>query len=381
VFEVDKKLDGRWRAFDTDCFVEVLRNNSQYHIPWTREYLGFHRTPRHQLTEAGNEIFTSYGRSLEDLINRRSIAYQTETGSVQTNIQTYQGFTHKFGPGDDVMKSYVRQNIGPDANDLQRFRPGKMDGFLVMGDTSQAPVWEGDRSFKNLRETVMEIGDATGVDFDVQLVTFDPPTFIFTTYYPQLGTDRSQTNPPVVLSPDNQNVKTIDYTVSRTDEVTTAIVLGQVIDFGPSQNPNTPGKLVTHRSNYSAHSIEADASPWNDIELIRDARSASSQIALRNEVDNVFATLGPHESFVVTPLANANFQYGRDYFFGDRVIVKLGDVMRIKKVVGVTIGSGGDQEGEALSIELGDVAATPTVMDIFRNINNRISLLEHKGDL
>lgn len=433
-FELDKTLDPRWELFTTDSFIEVLRSDAQYSIPWTREYLGFHRTPKHSLTEAGNNIFTSYGRSLEDLLGRRSVAYQTGTGSTLILPGIYVGLTNKLGPADDIMKAFVRENIGVDANNAIRMRPGKVDNFLVGDDTSQGAVWEGDRSYKNLREVCTEIAEATGVDYSVQLVTFDPPTFIFQTHFPIRGTDRSQTNPPVILSPDFQNVKTVDYTVSRTDEANVAIVLGTVTTFVPSPDPALPGTLIPDRvvlfetlsggvqsliqTNgtiipilvpipesgttaqapvippsgalptglvekqiiYTSTAFGAQDSPWNDIEIIRDVRSEGTQQALLNSANDIFATLGPRESFIVTPLVGSNVQYGRDYFFGDRILVKFGNVTRIKKIVGVSMSSS-DQGGEQLSLELGDISPTPGLLDAFRNLSNRIASIEHKGDL
>lgn len=378
IFELDKNKDNRWQLFNTDSFVEVLRNNTQFGIPWTREYIGFHRTPKQSLTEAGNSIFTSYGRSLEDLLSRRFIAYQTGAGEVQNGV--FVDFTHKIGAGDNVMKAFVRENIGSSANNVNRFRDGTMVNFQVAPDTTQAPLWDGERSFKNLRETIIEISGAVGVDFNVGLVTLDPPTFIFNTYFPLLGVDRTQTNPPVVLSPSYQNVRSVDYTVSRTDEINVAIVLGDVATFVPNPDPNKPASLVGIRNVYRARTVEADASPWNDIEFIKDARSSDNQQALQNVANELFATLGPRESFVVVPLANSNVQYGRDFFFGDKILVKYGDVTRVKKVVGVGINSSGDG-GEDLKLELADVAATPSLLDVFRNIANRLSSVEHQGDL
>lgn len=386
VFEIDKHIDNRWQLFTTDSFIEVLRSDMQYNLPWTREFLGFHRTPKHSLTEAGNETFTSYARSLEDLTSRRSVAYQTGTGETPVNPSLpnngiFTGYTYKLGHADDVLKDYVRQNMTIDANNLVRLRPGFMPGFLVGASLSQAKVWEGDQSYKVIREVATSLAEASQFDWSVDLVTLDPPTFIFNTHYPDLGTDRTITNPPVILSPDYQNVKTLDYTVSRTDEVNVAIVLGQVDGFVPNPDPNKPGSLIGQRSIYSTSTAEALESPWNDIELIRDERSAKSEQALITASNEIFATLGPRESFIVTPLVGSNFQYGRDYFFGDRILVKYGDVTRVKKVVGVTIVSGGGTDGEQLTIELADLSPQATVQDVFRNLSNRISTIEHKGDL
>lgn len=434
VFEIDKTLDNRWQLFTTDSFVQVLRSDAQYGIPWTQEYLGFHRSPKHSLTEAGNNIFTSYGRSLEDLLSRRSVAYQTGTGSSVILPGIYVGFTHKLGPADDIMKAFVRQNVGSDANNLIRLRPGKIANFLVDDDHSLGAVWEGDRSYKVIREVCTEIAEAAGVDYSVQLVSFNPPTFIFMTHFPIRGIDRSQTNPPVILSPDFQNVKTVDYTVSRTDEANVAIVLGTVTVFVPAPDPALPGTLIPDRivridtlsggvqsltqtqgtiipvlvpitANgqpaqapvippsgqlptgevekqivYTSVAFGSTDSPWNDIELIRDVRSEGTQQALLNAANDIFATLGPKESFIVTPLVGSNVQYGRDYFFGDRILVKFGNTVRVKKVVGVSMTSS-DQGGEQLTIELGDISPTPGLLDAFRNLSNRISSIEHKGDL
>jgi hypothetical protein len=383
-FKLDKRLDNRWQLFGLDCFVEVMRQDQANGIGWTQEYLGFHRTPQHSLTETGNRIFTSYGRSLEDILNRHSVAYQSFAA---TNAPYF--YANKTGPADNVMKAFVRDNFGPGANNSSRLRDGSRIAITVPDDTSQAPTWQGERAYRKVYDVITEISQAAAVDFSIEMLSMSPPTFIFHTFYPLRGTDRSLLNPPTILSDERQNVKSIDYTTSRTDEANIAIIVGSVQNYIPDPNPNQPGKVVGHRVVFTGTSHGVFDSPWNDIEIVRDARNDETTQALSNIADQAYATLGAHESFVVTPLNYSNAQYGKHFFLGDKLIVSMDGTQRIKRVVGVSINSGGDSDsggnmGETLSIELGDVVATFTgnpIMDAFRNISTRIDTLEHQGNL
>jgi hypothetical protein len=188
-----------------------------------------------------------------------------------------------------------------------------------------------------------------------------------------------------MISDTRQNVKTMSLTESRTDEVNVAIIVGKVENYIPALGGG--GQVIAHRVVFTGQSFGADDSPWNDIEIVRDARNDESTLALSSAADQAYATLGAKESFIVTPLQSSTLQYGRDYSFGDKVLVNFEGKTRIKKVVGVSINSGGDSSGDAssmgesLAIELSDVDAPPNLIDAFHNISSRIDTLEHQGNL
>lgn len=383
VFKIDKKKDNRWQLFDEDVFVELLRSNTQYGIPWTREYIGFHITPQHTLTEAGTEIFTSYGRSVDDLLTRRSVLYFPGSGypeepAISTRAQQIHSYTYKKGPADDMMKEYVYENLCAGANNIYRLRNGVWPNVSVATDSSLAPEYEGENGLKTVMEALQDISNSKEVDFSVELTSLSPPTFLFTTYYPFRGTDRSVGPNAVIFSPTRQNVKTLDYTYSRTEEANIAIVIGEVTGYHPVGDPLFPNQIVTNRSYYVASSLRATDSPWRDIEVVKDAKLDQSDTALQSSADEAMRLLQGKESITVSVLPSNNTQYGRDFFFGDKITVSYLGRNFTKRVVGVTIDSGGEEsdQGERIGLELADQLPKENLFDVMRTITARVAYTE-----
>lgn len=368
-------------SWPKDAIIQVLRSDQAQGLDWYTEYLGFHRTPQHEITEAGNRIFTSYGRSLEDLLHRRYILYGGNTP------YTYKGplLNGIVGlPADDIMKAYVRENIGELADSSARFQPGRIPNWITTDDISQAPLWTGERAFKNLLDVLQEVGRSmaaplpevarftqslTGVDFKVSLATFTPPTFVFTTAYPMLGQDLTLTSPALTFSDTNDNITNASYTKSATEEVTSVYAFGNGV--GTQRNVGIVSDLTAIAE-----------SPWNNIETVRNFSSMSDDSALRIAAQQLLNVLGAQESFKFTPRQTNLAVYGRDYRMGDRVFVTLGAIKRAKRLVGVNINSSGDG-AEQLTFEFGDYIATgqDPYIAALRYISTRLNRIEFEGDL
>lgn len=293
--------------FHTDGFVEVLRSDPAVGLDWYVEYVGFHRTPRCEITDAGRDFFTSYGRGMLDLIGRRTLRYHAATA-----------YTDKSGPADDVIKAFVRENAGSLAASPPRITNGVITGLGVAADLSLAPTWEGSRVWKGLLETIQEIAKVSGVDFDVAKT--GPSTFEFRTYYPQLGTDRSAT---VIFSTDLGNMGSPVYTLSRTEEANDTLVLGQ----GQEEDRETVNRTTS----------ATGESPWNRIEDLYNSNQEATVAALEDAGDARLEELQANESFQLRALQTSSLMYGRDYFLGDLVTARFKDIERVKKVVGVRI--------------------------------------------
>lgn len=307
--------DPRVSLFTTDAFIEVLRRDED--IPWYREYLAFHRTGVHQVTDRGRELFSSYGRGMEDLLHRREVLWRAGT--------LFSGSFPYGAPADDAMKEFVRFNAASLATVAQgRIVDGVTTGLTVAANTGAAPAWNGDRSFKNLLDVVQEIGEAKSVDFDVAWT--GGQNTLFSTYYPRFGTDRTGAGAaaPVVFSLEHANMSQPYLTESRTEEITAVYVLGQ----GEGVD-----RVVVERTNAGEIAI----SPWNRIEYAHDARSETSVAAL-NEIGDAHLlehTVDKHLSFQVVP--SPGTIYGRDYFVGDLVLGRFKGVTESRKITSVEI--------------------------------------------
>lgn len=309
--------DNRTLLFGTDYLLQVMRKMESLNVDWYQEYLGFHRTPQRQLTDLQKDNFVSYGRSLLDLIHRREILFPPPN-----NLS---------GPGETVIKTIVENNAGPSATVANgRIEPGVTQGLSIQTDDGEGEQWEGERSYRNLLETIQEISILTFIDFDVLLASGldgTPPLFQFATFYPQRGTDRTANNTlgnvPVVFSLSQGNMVDPSYTIGRTEEITVLVGLGQ----GQEDD----------REVWVSRLANENISPWNHIEATHDARNVDTLQALADETDMKLEELQAKESFTFRILQTPASAYGLHYFVGDVVTARFKNIERDIKIVGANI--------------------------------------------
>lgn len=342
--------DVRRSAFRLDYILEVWRRVDRPGAQWYLEYNGFNRTAQDQLTTANNDIFTTYGRGLVDLLRRRDILYAA--GNV---------FSGKSGPGETVMKAYVEENIGVVADSASRKRSGIPVGgaMLVEADNARGSTWRGKREWSNLLDTLQDISRISGVDFQVIRMPQAPMQFQFQTV---IGNDRSST---VIFGIPYGNMENPLYIKSRTEEATVAIALGQ------GQGAARATQIV--------ESVDMADSPWNDIEVTTEARTNTTVLELETAAEEVLLEKRAQPSFNFDVLQTDALQYGADYFIGDTVRAVYKDVDVSLKIVGCTIGLNEGRETVRpvfQDLPLGNSEGLVTVdmlADIVRNINKNIA--------
>jgi hypothetical protein len=298
-FDLD---DPRVDMFTLDSIVQVLRKYSGGN--WYEEYCGFHRTPHRTISEKGRKQFVSYGRSLVDLIRRRTIAYFATTA-----------YTLKSGPGETVIKSYVNENAGPLATDPPRHTDGVTTGLSIEGDLGRGTNWFGQRSYRNLLEVVQEIALATGVVFEV--VYTDNATFEFTVR------EKTANLTNLVFAPEMGNMAQPNYSYSRSEEGTVAIALGA-------------GEDVSRNILVVTNSRLGD-SPWNKCEMSVDARQEDTYNGLLSAAEEELVRSSAKENFSFLTLQTPSTMYGRDYNLGDTITARFGSVQTTKLITQVKI--------------------------------------------
>lgn len=311
-----------------DNIIEVRRSATEYGIDWYTEYIGFHRTAQRQLTSEDQQILTSYSRSLLDLIKRSSIRYYADTaGSAKGPDQA-----------DDVIKQYVRENAGSLATTGNaRVVNHVFTGLSVAADLGQAATYEGAHAWRNLLTAIQEIGDANSVDFDA--VYTGPAAFEFRTYYPRLGTDRRSgiSNEPVIFSPTFFNTTNLSRTRSRTEEISSALVLG------PGEGPLRDTTLRT-----STHVAD---SPWNLIEEDINASNEDRTLALQKVGDSLLYERRPAISYAFDVIQTAQAAYHRHYFLGDIVTARFKQFTDDLKIRSVRLNVTDDKEVITITLE------------------------------
>lgn len=354
----------------TDSIIEVWRRNQPAGLDWYVDETFLARTPQYEETERGNDIYTVYARSLNDLLNRRSVLYLGQT-SLSFTPYVSNPYTNKIGPADDIMRSFVRENFTADANNLHRLRAGEMPGIVVGDDTGQAPYWQGQRSMLSVLKVLQDIATSHNIDFKMLWTERQPVQFTFVAFYPNQGRDltigNAQGLAPVIIADAYASMNKASYTVSRTDEANAVVILVPGVD-----------EFKT------AFVYQSDArfdSPFNDIEYVYEDRDIPS--GFTNDQKSAAAALSgarilneqkAKESFQFTALQSAQFVYGRDYNLGDTCSVQYKGITRSKRLVQATIGV---SEGkEELDLEFADYLPSPTNQyDILRAIANRIQQL------
>lgn len=304
--------DPRRALFTTDAILEVWRRAPG--IDWYIDYDGFHRTDQDQFTDPGLQNFTSYGRGFMDLLHRRSIAWFAGTSQ-----------DTKTGFADDVAKAYVRENCGSLALAASgRLRDGAIPGFTVAANTSSAPSWSGSNAFENVLSVLQQITAA--VPFDFTVTRTPPTTWLFQTYYPRLGVDRTGAGAaaPVIFSLSHGNMSSPYAVMTRTDEVNAVIALGQ-------------GEGVNRNFAVRTDPFAIALSPWNDAEKTHDARNISDATALAQSADAELALLRATRHISFVNLESTGTMYGLDYNLGDLVVASFAGFQQTKKVIGIEV--------------------------------------------
>lgn len=303
--------DPRVPLFELDTIIEVRRRLTRPGAEWYTKAVLLHRSPQNALTNNGRQLFTSYSRSLNDLLHRRVLGYTANTA-----------FTLKSGPGETVMKEFVNENAGPGANNAAR--QGSWDaltlGLSIEPDNGQGLLWANAASWRNLLDLLTEIAVSTGVDFTI--VRTGPRTFEFRTYYPQLGVDRSAY---VLFDPEFNNMTDIVSVHSRTEEANAVLVLGQ-------------GERDQRRIYPAIDSAYLD-SPWNLSEITRDARNQPTLANMITDAEKALNEFRAQHNYTFRILQTPQRQYGAtgEYWFGDVTKASYRGSPAIRKIVGVTL--------------------------------------------
>jgi hypothetical protein len=325
--------DPNIQYFGLDSLIEVRRTYPEAQLDWYTEFIGFHRTPQHQITLGDSRIFTSYSRGLLDLIRRRSVRYYADTD----------GSAKGPAPADDVIKQYVNENAGPLATTAnRRVTDGVIPGLSIAPMLGQAAIYEGAHAWKNLLEACKDIGEPHNVDYDVAWL--GGTNFEFRTYFPFQGTDRRAGTPnAAIFAVEFGNLSNPSHTVSRTDEITSCLVLG------PGEGPLRDTTLVL------APPAVVNGSPWNLIEQDQNASSEDRLAALIAVGNEVLYEKRAALSFTFDPLQTPRSAYHKHYFLGDIVTCQVAGFRADVKIEAVNINLG--EREENITFELKEPTA------------------------
>ncbi len=326
-------MDAKVSLFALDGQLEVWRRDIGTGVDWYIEWEGFLRTFSHSYDDDGNYEFSAAAVTYNHLLKRRIVGYQA--GSTQSVSS---------GAADDAMKQIVRENLGSLATVINgRVLEGAIAGFSVQADSTSAPAFDGQNSFKNVFELLLEISKATSVDFDV--VGVGDGLYEFMTFYPTRGNNlttvgldvttglNSSGNYPVVFNPLLGNMGLPTYEENRSDEVTFAIIGGQGTE--------------TDRNILVLPSPAANDSVLNQIEVYSDSKSSEGNDDLESDADTILADKQQKQTFEFTPLMTPSSAYANQYYWGDFVTAQFGNLDGVNKrvlQVDITVGDDGKED-------------------------------------
>jgi hypothetical protein len=336
--------DSRVALFVLDAVVEVWRANFELALPWYKEAVGLHRTQTRQSTQQGKKSFTSYFALPNDFLARRIIAYKAKSAGAA-----------KSGPADNVMKAFVRENLGSLATTGNgRLATATLAGLTVQADSSLGPQWVGSRAYRGLHQVLEEMAGTTSVDFTI--VHTGGVTWEFRTYYPQLGADRRHYsldafgknpagNTPVVFDSATSTLQNAVYSYNRRGEGNAVFALGQ-------------GEDEDRQVREVQNAVAISASPWNRSE---DSINASADNPTAAQLDAAAAgklvERQATEKLGFQVMQQPTRFYGKHYFLGDRVTAIYEGMEVSKKITGIRLKvDAGVQDGEEISVEVEDVA-------------------------
>jgi hypothetical protein len=227
-------------------------------------------------------------RDTLDLLDRRIIAYPPET------LYAEKTFEHgNNGPADDLMKAFVRENLTADAVDTERDASAY---FEVDGDASLGATVEKSASYRSLLATVKELADASaeaGAPLYFDVAPGNKFLFTVTTQ----GGLRNLTFGPAYHNLDDASISVI-Y-----DEEVTVVYVG-----GDGEGAGRLVETVLGRVGRSAFGRKEIFHEANDIDV-------SSVLIEEGTARLVRPKIVIEGRTIDTP----QVQFGRDYFYGERV--------------------------------------------------------------
>lgn len=333
--------DARVDMFEADGEVEVWRK-----LPglsgWAREWKGLVEDAYDELAENGDYNFTVTGPGLKGLLARLPVAWNK--GTPQSD---------KADAAETVIKEYVYENAGAGATvALGRLAEGGIPGLTVEGDGGSGDYWEGQRSERNLLETIQEIANYSALGFDV--VETGARAWEFRTYEDTPGADRTTVgldpttglnaagNVPVVFAPELNNVKSATLRKLHRNEYNSVVVMGQGQDAA--------------RNVVVVEDVAAiGSSPLNLRQVTRGGNSQDDTLAgLEYLGYEELERSQFREELAFTPKANEGTLYGVHYNFGDRITARFRNADYHKRIVGVSITVA--EGGEDIQLEFADIA-------------------------
>lgn len=397
-FSIDAN-DPRQELFTEDSILLIKRRIAGLGIDWYTDFVGLHRSPKFELLESGDYVFTSIGVGPNDFLARTIINYP------QATVKSYKNM-----PPIDAMREFVWENCGEAATvDNGREADGVLPDFFIdsylsfsasassspstSASSSQSPsqspsssfsrspsaskspsaslsispsaslsispssstspsasqspsasvspssppTWEGDRAYQNLLEVLKEISLYSSVDFQVELDEINWK-WVFRAYPDQLGLDRTVDT----LDPSTGANASGNHPTVFSIELGNISTLSYTYDRISESNRVTilgDGDGATRITVLREDTGASSASRWNRREASRPQSGFISD--MQSAGDATLKELSAKEIITISPLNQETCMYGIHWKCGDKVSTKFRKITYSRRLISVknTIGT------------------------------------------
>jgi hypothetical protein len=277
--------------------------------------------------EGSNSYIVVGGPDALDLLSTRIIDAYSDTAGAD-----------KVGTADDVMKEYVRENLGASA---ASGRDITGDGFSVQADLSDGPAVQWAAARHNLLRVCRDLGEAayqlsTPIYFDIVHPT--PSTFEFRTYVNQRGMDRTTGQPnAVTLSPEDETLANPVLVQDWTGEQTYIYALGQ----------STGGTRAVEEV---SDNTRLNVAKFNRREGIADGRDYGTAAELQDLGRRQLRAMRPLRLFSGDIVDKDGNRLGLNWDFGDKISASYGGELYDMMIT--SVGARFDGRGETVESRL-----------------------------
>ena len=256
---------------------------------WYRDFVGMYRSGNWQFTDKSK--FVAYCPGLMSILGWRIVAWKANSVNRSTFVNA---------KAETIAKTLVTYNATSSATTGNgRLRDGAISGLSVAADSAGGNTLDWNCAFDNLLETLQKLALVAGGDFD--LVKTSSAAWQFRWYAGQLGTDRTS---EIVFALERGNMSAPNYTDSKIEEKTAAIVGGQ-------GEESARVFAVRTGANYNITT--------NNIELFVNATNANTTAALNTQGDQKLADVQAKTKFSFKGVRTPSTIYGVHFFLGDLV--------------------------------------------------------------
>lgn len=213
---------------------------------------------------------------------------------------------------DNLMRAYVSENMGAATVDVNRNQSAYLD---VEDPLSLGAPTEKTAGYQELFSTLTALTEASaegGINLVMDVVPIAEERFIFRVFKEYLGSDRATGTGIVAFSPSLNNITDVELAWDYSSEVTMVFVGG--VGEGA-------GRFIYEKFDFN----RINRSPFNLIERFIDKSDDDDAAVLDAEAKTFLQKNTPKLTISARTVDIPGLKFGKDFFYGDRVLVAVGN--------------------------------------------------------